>query len=113
MKGFYIDDNGKLVTGSGLETESDIMTAIAEKIDDGNDTGFGSKVVLYNDDIHSFQDVVHQLIKAINCTERVGFYHATQVHTKGKSLVYSGEPEKCIKVANILKEIRLRVKIES
>lgn len=69
-------------------------------------------VILYNDDWHSFDDVIQQLIKAIACTEEQGEAHAYTVHTAGKARVFDGPKTDCERVANVLREIRLQVEVD-
>lgn len=69
------------------------------------------KVILYNDDHHTFDEVITQLIKAINCTFEQARALAFEVHVKGKALVYSGSMESCLKVSSILEEIALNTQI--
>lgn len=76
-------------------------------------TTFPSKVILFNDNIHSFDEVIVQLVKAINCSTEHAEKLAWEVHTKGKACVYEGEIEKCLRVSSILEEIGLHTQIES
>jgi ATP-dependent Clp protease adapter protein ClpS len=85
---------------------------VAEELDIVNNT-FASKVILFNDNIHTFDDVISQLIKAIGCTSERAESYAWEVHTKGKACVFIGEIEKCLKVSGILEEIGLHTQIES
>ncbi len=71
-----------------------------------------AKVVLFNDDVHTFDDVIGQLIKAIRCTLEKAESLAWEVHTKGKALVYTGELARCVEVSSILEEIQLMTQIE-
>ena len=70
-----------------------------------------SRVVLYNDDWHTFDEVIVQLIKAIHCSFEKARSHAFEVHIKGKSIVYEGEMTECLRVSAILEEIALRTEI--
>ncbi|HEY9188246.1 MAG TPA: ATP-dependent Clp protease adaptor ClpS [Ignavibacteria bacterium] len=76
-------------------------------------TAFPSKVILFNDNIHSFDEVIAQLIKAIKCSTEHAENLAWEVHTKGKACVYEGEIEDCLRVSGILEEIGLHTQIES
>lgn len=78
-----------------------------------NDILFASKVILFNDNEHSFDDVIGQLIKAINCSYDRAEEYAFEVHNKGKSCVYDGDLVDCLKVSEILEEIALHTQIES
>jgi len=71
-----------------------------------------AKVILFNDDVHTFDDVIGQLIKAIRCTLEKAESLAWEVHTKGKALVYTGELARCVEVSGILEEIQLMTQIE-
>jgi ATP-dependent Clp protease adapter protein ClpS len=70
------------------------------------------KVILYNDDIHTFDEVILQLRKATGCREEDAVRIAFEAHTKGKALAYSGSFQKCFKVMGILRHIQLIVEIE-
>jgi ATP-dependent Clp protease adaptor protein ClpS len=72
-----------------------------------------NRVVLFNDDWHTFEEVISQLIKAINCTFEQGRAYAFEVHTKGKAIVYTGSMQDCLKVSSVLEEIALNTQIIS
>lgn len=69
------------------------------------------KVVLYNDDWHTFDDVIFQLIKAINCSIERASELTFEVHYKGKAIVFEGSLNDCLKVTSILEEIDLQTQI--
>jgi ATP-dependent Clp protease adaptor protein ClpS len=71
------------------------------------------KVILYNDDWHSFEEVITQLIKAINCPFEVARDLTFEVHVKGKALVFSGDMKDCLRVSSVLEEIALNTEIVS
>ena len=71
-----------------------------------------AKVILFNDDFHSFDDVIYQLIKAIRCDLEKAKALTFQIHNSGKAVVFGGELAKCIQVSSILEEIQLRTQIE-
>jgi ATP-dependent Clp protease adaptor protein ClpS len=71
-----------------------------------------AKVILFNDDVHSFDDVIYQLIKAIRCDLEKAKALTFQVHNSGKAVVFGGELAKCIQVSSVLEEIQLRTQIE-
>jgi ATP-dependent Clp protease adaptor protein ClpS len=72
-----------------------------------------SSVVLYNDDWHTFEEVINQLIKAINCTFEKARDYAFEVHVKGKSIVFNGSMKDCLRVSSVLEEIALNTQIIS
>jgi ATP-dependent Clp protease adapter protein ClpS len=80
-------------------------------LDTITDIGLESRVVLFNDDWHSFDEVIVQLIKAVNCTFEQGRGYAFEVHVKGKAIVFNGNMQKCLKVSSVLEEISLFTQI--
>ena len=69
------------------------------------------RVFLYNDDHHTFDEVINQLIKAIDCSYEKARAFAFEVHVKGKAMVFSGTMQGCLKVSSILEEIALHTQI--
>ena len=74
-------------------------------------TNIPAKVILYNDDWHTFEEVIYQLIKALKCDLQTAEQLTWEVHNKGKAVVFEGDFEEALKVANILEEIDLSVEI--
>lgn len=71
------------------------------------------KVVLFNDDYHTFEEVINQLIKATRCARSKAEALTWEVHSKGKSIVFDGSLEECLRVSSILEEIRLKTEIQT
>jgi len=71
-----------------------------------------AKVILFNDEVHTFDDVIGQLIKALGCDVAKAESFAWEVHTNGKAVVYQGEMAKCVEVSGVLEEIELMTQIE-
>ena len=69
------------------------------------------RVFLFNDNHHTFDEVIIQLIKAINCSFNKARTFAFEVHVKGKSMVFAGSMQECLKVSSILEEIELHTQI--
>ena len=69
------------------------------------------KVDLFNDEIHTFEEVIFQLIKAISCTRGKAEDLSWVVHLEGKARVFEGEFESCLRVGGILNEIGLVTEI--
>ena len=74
-------------------------------------TGLESRVVLYNDDHHTFDEVIIQLIRATSCSYDEARGKAFEVHVKGKAIVFNGQFKDCLKVSSILEEIALHTQI--
>jgi ATP-dependent Clp protease adapter protein ClpS len=71
------------------------------------------RVILFNDTWHSFDEVINQIIKAIQCSYDKARDFAFEAHVKGKAEVYKGDLTKCLKVSSILEEIALNTQIIS
>jgi ATP-dependent Clp protease adapter protein ClpS len=71
-----------------------------------------AKVILFNDDVHTFDEVIGQLIKALRCTQNKAEALATEAHNNGKAVVYQGELTRCVEISGVLEEIRLMTQIE-
>ena len=85
---------------------------VLEKEDDGTDTDTPWSVVLFNDEVHTFQEVTTQLVKATGCTASKAEDLAWTVHTKGKATVYEGSFQECFDVQAVLNEIDLVTEIQ-
>lgn len=71
-----------------------------------------AKVILFNDDVHTFDEVIAQLIKALRCSTQKAESLAWEVHNNGKAVVYTGEMQECLRVNSVLEEIALHTQIE-
>lgn len=75
--------------------------------------GDAYKVVLFNDDYHTFDEVIEQIMKATRCGRTKAEHCTWEVHNKGRSIVYEGELMDCIRVSAILEEINLKTEIQT
>lgn len=82
------------------------------EIDTGIGVGNACKVILFNDEWHTFDEVIDQLVKAVKCSHDKAEEYAWEVHNKGKACVYDGDLQECLKVSGILEEIALHTQIE-
>ncbi|AFN75584.1 ATP-dependent Clp protease adaptor protein ClpS [Melioribacter roseus P3M-2] len=69
------------------------------------------RVILYNDDIHTFDEVIRQLIKALKCSFEQAKSYAFEAHVKGKAKIFEGELSECLRVTSVLEEIELHTQI--
>jgi len=70
------------------------------------------RLILYNDDIHTFNEVITQLIKALRCSEQKAEKLTIKVHQDGKATVFEGSFEECFEKNSILCEIQLVTEIK-
>lgn len=82
-------------------------------VDEEISIGLACKVILYNDDWHSFEEVINQIIKAISCPFEVARDLTFEVHVRGKAIVFSGDMKDCLRVSSVLEEIALNTEIVS
>ncbi len=70
------------------------------------------RVILYDDDIHTFDEVINQLIKATGCDLAKAEEITLKVHNEGKATAFEGDFEECLRVDSVLKEIQLVTEIK-
>jgi ATP-dependent Clp protease adapter protein ClpS len=70
------------------------------------------RVILFNDNIHSFDEVIYQLTKATGCSAKDAEKIAWTVHLEGKASAFEGSFEECFRVQGVLREIQLVTEIE-
>ena len=90
--------------------EIDVDVAVDEETEERLDAPW--KVILYNDAIHSFEEVILQLIKATGCSTQDAERIAWQAHMMGKTVAYQGTFDECFRVNGVLCEIQLVTEIE-
>ncbi len=85
----------------GFETEVEKKTEM----------GIPAKVIVYNDDWHTFDEVIYQIMKATKCDLQTAEALTWEIHTKGKAVVFEGDLEEALYVQNVLEEIDLSVEV--
>ena len=96
-----------------MEGSMSVMEEPAEVLDEISETGvnFGGTVTLFNDSIHTFEEVSNQLILALNCSEKKAFELAYIADTRGSVIVYTGDMEEAVRISSVLGEIGLITRI--
>lgn len=89
-----------------MKTEEDIL--IENLMNDTKNAG----IVIYNDDVNSFENVILCLMKYCLHTLEQAEQCAYIIHTKGKYKVKTGSFEKLLPICNALVENNLNAKIE-
>jgi ATP-dependent Clp protease adapter protein ClpS len=90
--------------------EGDLETFAQEEVEEAIQTPW--RLILYNDEVHTFEEVIQQLIKALKCGRGRAEELALKVHSEGKAIVFEGEFEECLKRDYILREIELITEIK-
>jgi ATP-dependent Clp protease adaptor protein ClpS len=70
------------------------------------------QVVLFNDDVHSFDEVILQIQKATGYTLKRCAELTLRVHRSGKASIFFGKREDCEKVDAVLSAIKLLTRVE-
>ena len=73
--------------------------------------GLESKVILYNDEWHTFDEVIVQIMKAVSCSYDQARDKAFEVHVRGMAMIFNGEFKDCLRVSSVLEEIALHTQI--
>ena len=94
-----------------MELKPDETRQIEINTEEITDVNLSSRVVLFNDDWHTFEEVIAQLIIATKCSFEKARGFAFEVHVKGKAIVFSGSMSECLRVSSILEEIALYTQI--
>lgn len=102
--------------GSESDTEEeekpgvDVDVLEKKKEDENEQTPW--RVILYDDDVHTFEEVIGQLLKALKCNRSRAEELTYKVHNEGKAEVFEGPFEDCFEVNGVLKEIQLITEIK-
>ena len=99
--------NIDILTMSGFPMEAEETETL-----DVTGTELTARVILYNDEFHSFDEVIFQIIKATQCSFDRAEALTWEVHSRGLSNVYEGDFMNCLRVSGILEQISLRTNIE-
>ena len=79
---------------------------------DGTDLGKPWRVILYNDDWHTFKEVVVQVQRAAKCLEPEALAITYEAHTTGRVVAYTGPKAECDRALGVLREIRLQAELD-
>ena len=94
-----------------MELKPDETKQVEIITEESSEVNFSSRVILYNDDWHTFEEVIAQLILATKCSFELARGFAFEVHVKGQAIVFNGSMSDCLKVSSVLEEIALHTQI--
>ncbi len=86
------------------DPETEVLTA--------TEVALSARVILYNDDVHTFDEVALQLMKATGCSIDEGEDLAIEVDTRGLACVFEGELSDCLRASSVLEEIALHTEVK-
>jgi len=97
-------------------TEAPVTLAVPEAIEDqstGAGDGLEARVVVYNCNCHTYQQVIALFCQAIPGMNRdKAFELAYRIDHQGSAVVYAGEPKTAEEIAKKLAEGGLRVAVQ-
>lgn len=74
--------------------------------------GTEPRVLVFNDEVHTFEEVIQQIIMATGCSEAHAEQCTYEIHYRGKATVFTGELVQCLRVSSVLEEIELLTQVE-
>lgn len=74
--------------------------------------GLSCRVILFNDEWHTFEEVIEQIILATHCSYEHAEQCTLEVHHLGKATVFEGQLDECLRVSGVLEEIALHTQLE-
>ncbi len=98
--------------GVGEEESPDVEVDVLVEEQEDEEEKTPWRVILYDDDVHTFDEVIEQLIKALGCSQSHAEDLTYKVHNEGKATVFEGSFEECFEVNGVLKEIQLVTEIQ-
>ncbi|HET9870338.1 MAG TPA: ATP-dependent Clp protease adaptor ClpS [bacterium] len=103
LAGFFSTSGPLRAEGSGS-----VRTTTFESVELGNPW----QTVLFNDEVHSFDEVILQIQKATGFPLERAAQITLRVHHNGKAIVTIGAKAECERVAAILGQIQLTTSVE-
>lgn len=88
------------------------MTQFEYELDEDIEIGIAARVILYNDEEHTFDEVTTQIMRATGCSFETAEGLTHEVHFQGRAMVHDGSMSSCLRVSAILEEIALNTQIE-
>lgn len=78
------------------------IPVVDQEISVANILGNPYNVLLFNDEVHTMEEVVGRIISATNCTMDMAVAIMYEAHAKGHAVVFTGSKERCELVDSIL-----------
>ena len=95
-----------------MNTHDDTLEIALPEVDELVDIGLAARVILYNDEEHTFDEVIQQIMLATGCTPATAEALTLEVHSRGKAQVFDGPMNSCLRVSAVLEEISLHTQVE-
>ena len=73
--------------------------------------GHGWIVTVFNNEVNTYDEVVHIMMVATRCTEQEAFIETWEIDHLGKSVVHHGSQGACDHAASVIATIGIRVEV--
>jgi ATP-dependent Clp protease adaptor protein ClpS len=103
---------GELHTHKTMDNQPHTDGDVLEEVLDETRTMDPAKAILFNDEVHTFEEVIHQILKALKCDVAKAEALTWEVHNNGKACVFTGPLQRCLQITHVLEEIQLMTQIE-
>ena len=88
------------------ETSMRVPNDLENKAEDGPAETFAT--MLFNDEIHTYEQVISTLSRAIDCTQKEAIDYATTIDREGRSIVKVAQFNSCANIKTIIERITSR-----
>ena len=69
------------------------------------------RIILFNDEWHTFEEVIEQIILATDYRTAKAEAMTWEVHKQGRSTIYAGNFYRCLEISAILEDIHLSTEV--
>ena len=90
----------------------DFINELGDISDSSDTSGESWRVVVFNNETNSFQEVIDILVVAIRCSTEKAEAFASEIHHRGLSVVYMGSKIRCEKISSIIATIGIKVLVD-
>ncbi|MEY2720062.1 MAG: hypothetical protein RLZZ273_1428 [Bacteroidota bacterium] len=97
------------ITAQNLAEPTELLVPDSDVVSEAT---VGARVILFNDEEHTFDEVIRQIVKATQCSLSQAEMLTLEVHFRGKARVFQGPVADCIRVSAVLEEIALSTQVE-
>ena len=101
------------IVGAGVIAPERIAPTIPDEdvIEKERVGGSGWIVIVFNNEVNTWDEVVMVLQKATGCTQEEADIETWEIDTLGKSVVHHGGQEECERAAGIIRTIGIQVEV--
>jgi len=95
-----------------MEMSETLAIPRPEILDDHTDLTAEWIVIVFDNDVNTFEEVISILQKATGCSLEEAEMETWEVHHLGRSVVHHGDRSECERAAAVISTIGIRVEVE-